>query len=221
MRRLDWDSQFFGVTVAAAELGAEPFERLADRARSEGVDLVYLTGPPSLRREVETAIRGGALLVDMRAELQAERVDAAPDRRARRAGADDTGAVEAAAVSLSRWSRFRGDPRIPSNRIDEMYRVWARACLAEGVAVVPADGADGLVGVVGGKDAQVVLVYVSTDEAGRGLGRALVATALAESGARSARVATQAANVAALRLYESLGFRMRSVELVLHLWVRS
>jgi ribosomal protein S18 acetylase RimI-like enzyme len=101
-----------------------------------------------------------------------------------------------------------------------MYRIWARRCLDEGVVAVSEGDPAGFVGARARcGEARVELVYVGEDAGGRGLGRALVRTALAAAACGRASVATQVGNVAALRLYESLGFRTRATRAILHLWL--
>jgi dTDP-4-amino-4,6-dideoxy-D-galactose acyltransferase len=69
------------------------------------------------------------------------------------------------------------------------------------------------------------IVLIATDERarGRGFGRALVMGAverLAASGAERVRVKTQAANIAALNLYERCGFTIATSELT-YSWMRN
>ena len=219
MTPLAWDSDFFGVSIARADIEVAELDSVLEEARSEGFDLVYLTAPGARVDAVTAAVRRGGRLVDIRAQLEAGELAPALDARARIATVADREGVERAAVALSSWSRFANDPRIPVERVREMYRIWARRCLEEGVVAVPDGQGSGLVGVIPGAEAHILLVFVDAASAGRGLGRALLDSALAAAGATSARVSTQAGNVPALRLFEGAGFRVRSVEAVLHLWL--
>jgi GNAT superfamily N-acetyltransferase len=217
---LAWDSDFFGVSIARADAEVPELDSVLEKARSEGIELVYLTAPAMSVHAVTAAVRRGGRVVDIRAELDVSELAPAPDARARIATVADRDGVERDAVTLSSRSRFAKDPRIPVERVREMYRIWARRCLDEGVVAVPDGQGSGLVGVIPGAEAaHVVLVFVDAGSAGRGLGRALLDSALAAAGATSARVSTQAGNVPALRLFEGAGFRVRSVEAVLHLWL--
>jgi GNAT superfamily N-acetyltransferase len=216
---LAWDSDFFGVSIARADVEVPELDSVLEQARSDGVELVYLTAPATRVEAVTAAVRRGARLVDVRTELDVSELAPAPDARARIATVADRDGVERDAVALSSRSRFANDPRIPVERVHEMYRIWARRCLDEGVVAVPDGPGSGLVGVIPGAEAHVVLVFVDAGSAGRGLGRALLDSALAAAGATAAHVSTQAGNVPALRLFTGAGFRVRSVEAVLHLWL--
>lgn len=121
-------------------------------------------------------------------------------------------------------SRFHLDPGMPPGAADRIKAEWARSCAtgARGIGTLVAlrDGAPaGFLSVVADGDAYVIdLVAVGAAHRGRGLGRALVQAFIARFGpaARVLRVGTQAANIASLRLYESLGFRMASSAYAMH-----
>lgn len=221
MKRLDWDSEFFGIAIARADLD-DDLEAAVDDARAQGVDCLYLFAPSAPTDLVTRAVQRGARLVDLRLELEldlAEPPEADEESRVADPAADGA-VVEVLAVRLSRFSRFAADPRFPPDRIAEMYRSWARRCLAEGVVVLPAGQPLGLVGArPGAERAAVDLVYVDPQASGRGLGGTLVGAALARLGTGHAVVATSAANLPAVRLYESLGFRSARLAAVLHLWL--
>ncbi|HWH15442.1 MAG TPA: GNAT family N-acetyltransferase [Miltoncostaeaceae bacterium] len=121
-------------------------------------------------------------------------------------------------------TRFHLDPGMPPGAADRIKAAWARNCAtgARGVATLVAvhDGAPaGFLSVMAAGDDYVIdLVAVDAAHRGRGLGRALVAAFIAgfAPAARVLRVGTQAANIASLRLYESLGFRMASTAYAMH-----
>jgi len=125
--------------------------------------------------------------------------------------------VERAAVALSSWSRFANDPRIPGQRVRELYRIWARGCLHEGV-VAGRKGQRARRRDAGGEGARPPRLRRCRFR-WTGLGPALLDRALAAAGATSAHVTTQAAKVSALRLYKARGFACGAVEAVLQLWL--
>jgi GNAT superfamily N-acetyltransferase len=214
---LDWDSEFFGVRIARAEVDGD-LEQVIERARAEAIDCVYLFIPGISLDPAAAAIRRGAILTDLRLVL--ERVGPPSlESTARCASAADAATVEKLAVCLARFSRFSRDPRFAGVRVDEMYRLWARSCLEQGVVTLAPED-DGLVGVRAvGDVARVELVYVGPESSGGGVAKSLIASALAETGASRAEVGTQFGNVAALRAAEALGFRVRSATTILHAWL--
>lgn len=218
MNRLVWDSGHFGVAIARADPGAALDGELAV-ARAEGIDCLYASAPAAEVQRIAGLVRAGGRLVDLRVELE-RAGESEGDEGVRRATDADAEHVERAAASLAPYSRFSRDGRFAAERVAEMYRLWASRLLAEGVVVVPEGGKGGMVAVsTGDGEVRLDLVYVDPGASGHGLGAALVRGALAAAGASRARVATQAGNVAALRLYESLGFRAFTSEAIVHLWL--
>lgn len=220
MNVLEWDTQFFGVRIGRAELAETDVASAADAARAESLACLYLSAPAARPELVTDAVRAGALLVDVRLELDAERTtQPKPATGVRAAGEGDAELVEELAAELSAYSRFRADPRFDGERVAEMYRVWARRDLAEGAVVLAEGGSAFVAASREGDETRLDLVYVSPESSGRGLGAALAQEALRLLDTPRALVVTQAGNVPALRLYESLGFRARSAAILLHLWL--
>jgi hypothetical protein len=95
-----------------------------------------------------------------------------------------------------------------------MYEIWVDRCAREGRVLATSDG---LVRAES-STAQPTWSLCSCDRmrVGTGLGRALVSDPLLDLAADRATIATQAWNVAALRLYESLGFHTRRIDAVSH-----
>jgi len=222
---LDWDSAFFGLPIARADVDRDPGEAV-ERARAAGVACLYLFVPATALEAVSEAISRGALLTDLRLVLErAGAVEGAAAAGgagpARRAGEADLPILEELAARLAAHSRFSRDPRFARERVEEMYRLRVRRCLAEGVVTLPAASArSGFAGVrVEDGVARVELVYVEPERAGAGVARALVAAALRAVAAPRAEVVTQLGNVPALRTYEALGFRVRSATTILHAWL--
>ena len=222
MKLLPWDSEFFGQPIARADLPPADLDDAVAAAHSSGASCLYLFVPGDHVGLVEACVRRGARLVDLRVELDRV-VD--PDTTAigppvRPAKVDELRDLEISAEDLARVSRFAADERFTADRVRDMYRTWLRWCSSDGVVVVPATGPSGFVGArVVDDETHIDLVYVAPHARGQGLAGALVNGALHTTGAPRASVVTQCGNVAAQRLYQSLGFKTRSVQAVLHLWL--
>jgi ribosomal protein S18 acetylase RimI-like enzyme len=123
-----------------------------------------------------------------------------------------------------RVSRFHMDPAIPGEIAGRIKRDWLAAFFdgtrGERLLVAELDSRPaGFLGVVGRDRVSVIdAIAVREDARGRGVGRALVSALLADPGAgrEAVEVGTQAANPAAVRFYERLGFATEGVRFVLH-----
>ena len=76
--------------------------------------------------------------------------------------------------------------------------------------------------IMEGDVGQIGLIAVSEQQRGRGLGRRLVEAAdrwMFDHGAKSAHVVTQLQNVAACRLYENAGYKIKTIEYLYHFWL--
>jgi ribosomal protein S18 acetylase RimI-like enzyme len=217
-----WDSTFFGVRVVEAHLRGDELQQAVAEAAGSGAECLYLFVDAGDLSTMETAVRHGAQLVDLRVELagriRTEAGNGAPP--ARRATEADREALLPQARELAIESRFARDTRIPDQRVREMYEIWLDRCLDEGVVAVPASEGAGFVGARRDGDvARIELVYVDAASRGQGLGRALIREAVTALAASDVSVVTQTGNVAAQRLYQSLGLRSHGTTAVLHLWL--
>jgi ribosomal protein S18 acetylase RimI-like enzyme len=217
-----WDSAFFGVRIFEAHLSDDRVDDVVDEAIAAATECLYLFIDAGDLAAIDTAVRGGARLVDLRVELGG-RIDhdaaaaAAPTRAATRA---DREILMPQARELAVESRFARDRRIPEERVREMYEIWLDRCLDQGVVAVPVGSGLGFVGAcMDGGIAHIELVYVDAASRGQGLGRALIREAVSGLAASDAIVVTQIGNVTAQRLYQSLGLRSRRTLAVLHLWL--
>ncbi len=228
---LPWDSEFFGCRigrVAGATLSPERVAALDAWCDAERIDGLYFLASAADSASVEAAEDAGFHLVDVRLSLE-QRIAApgagAPPLDAARAA--DGAALQAIARDAHTDSRFFADPCL-RHRAADLYAVWierslegrARAVLVERdesgepqgyVTCEEAGAGAGAIGLLG----------VAAPARGRGVGRRLVAGALAwlaGAGLPTVRVVTQGRNLAAQRLYLRQGFLPARVELWLHRW---
>lgn len=148
-----------------------------------------------------------------------------------RASETDSTEIENVAGRCFTYSRFHLDPLISTTQANEVKRQWARnACRGRAATVYTARRGGELAGFLavvtsdagGTRDAIIDLIGVDAAHQGRGVGRSLSRAFIGNwrGKADRLRVGTQISNIPALRLYESLGFRVSETSYVLHAHVR-
>jgi dTDP-4-amino-4,6-dideoxy-D-galactose acyltransferase len=218
---LEWDTNFFGIPIGRATVDdPRDLQTALDTARDRSVRCLYVVVPGAKTTPLAAAIDAGGVLTALRLELEyAGPPPPAQANGVRRALADDAAHVERLAAALAPTSRFARDDRFPPERIEEMYRIWVRADLRNEMVLIDRTGERGLVALSRQQSGLAIdLVYVDDAARGTGLGRQLVGAAVGEAGSAALTVVTDVRNVPAVRLYESAGFRARSVGAILHLW---
>lgn len=232
--RLDWDSTFFGRTIARIE----PRALLQDGAtvdawcRRVHVNCAYMLADADDQAAIDAAQAFEFRLIDVRVTLEtglpAVPAAATPvgEVRVRPAAPSDLDALKRIARVSHRNTRFYVDDRFDRARCDELYEVWiTKSCGGWADAVVVADIAGTAAGYLtchrrpdGG---EIGLVGVDPDRRGAGAGAAMTADALrwfASQGISRVSVVTQGRNTAGLRMYQKAGFAVRSIQLWYHKW---
>ena len=231
-RLLEWDSGFFGRRIArvcAARLGAGDAARIRRWAEAHAVECLYYRADAGDRESIRAAEEAGFRLTDVRVTRERPLDDPAgelPEGVGPSREGDLPALREIARVS-HRDTRFYQDPRFPRERCDALYETWiANACAGRADHVLVARSEGRVAGYVAcvlepAQTGRIDLVAVHPALRGRGIGERLVRGALARlaaGGCRRVRVASQARNIEAARLYERLGFRTVTVEHSYHLW---
>lgn len=223
---LEWDSEFFGIKIGRVAPGAGDVSAAAAEADARGCVCTYLLLPAGDAEHLIAAQRLGFTVIDVRIELSAPRVAVADPAHGCRLADPDIDAGWLASVASRRFtdSRFSIDPGFGHDAAGRMFEAWIARGLAGGQRqVIVLDDRAGF--VICGNDESVpegVIELIATSgTAVRGSGSRLVSGAhewFLEQRLSSASVVTQAANVAALRLYEKAGYRVRRSDIWLHRW---
>jgi dTDP-4-amino-4,6-dideoxy-D-galactose acyltransferase len=140
---------------------------------------------------------------------------------------EDEDAIADLAGHCFSYSRFHADPQIGTERANTIKREWARnSCHGRAARVYVAKCGGEVAGFLAvltknsakGVDAVIDLIGVDAAHQGHGIGSALSLRFIRDWRERAIRlrVGTQAVNIPALRLYESLGFRISETAYALH-----
>lgn len=244
IKRLEWDSACFGYEVGEALLGNGPLDYNKFVEEAKAYQLVYifsnieLTDLPLDLRKVDEKI---TLIKDLQPSFIG-----LEGRMPSTEIHDPTGEVyglkeiesivppvkefQKAFVELALisggYSRFRTDERLRTGEYEKLYHSWADKTLKEddkGFVFVKDREVLGMITLLTTPAGinRISLLAVRQDSRNQGLGRILLNKALATgtaSGGSALSVTTQKANLAAMLLYQKMGFEIVEVCQVYHWW---
>ena len=204
MRRLDWDSEFFGIEVGMAE---DPHESTA------GYDVTWILLDTPLR--VQEAEAHGYRFRDIRAEYA--RATYSFHYNCRLARDSDADWMIQLARTAHTNTRFYADLGFTRDHCADLYDTWMRRAISEDKVFVAGNRS----GYVTVRDGSIGLIAVAPEARGHGVGADLVNDAIVychSLGLDEIRVVTQGANIAANRLFQHCGFRLESTKVWMSKW---
>ena len=214
-----FEAGVFGAPVWRLELNSDgvltpaALAQLTGKAREEGVALISARLPADAAAGDVLSQAGFRLIESLLTFSRDIPAQFAPVAGVSLAGLDDAEACAAIGRSSFSFDRFHADPQLSDAAADEIKARWARNGVigrADAPLIVRENGA-----VAGfnlcmrqGADAVIDLIAVDQWWRGRGLGRKLVAGALAHYAgvAPTMWVSTQDSNLASVALYRGAGF---------------
>jgi len=231
---LDWDTDFFGVTVARItepDLNEQELSEILSELKGKGVDLVYW---PSSRKIEEVLVKQyGGILADKKTTFA---IDLGSLNYEKCISTDIVEAftqsmrisdIQDLAIQSGEYSRFVVDEKIPREKFVGLYNIWINRSLSKEIAeevLVIRDGKR-VVGMVtlGNKNGRgdIGLVAVDRNYRGKQYGQKLVHASqrwFIDSGYEFGQVVTQAANIPACNLYKKCGYSVEAVEYFYHFW---
>ncbi len=233
---LDWDTQFFGVRIARANvnrLDPETTRALLAWCCEHAIDCLYFLADADHPATVRHAEANQFKLVDLRVTLQVDlpaprlAANIAPDISLGPVAASEVAALRAIAAVSHHDSRFYADPGFAPARADALYETWIeQACRDDSKFVLVAHQHSQVAGYLvcdcdGAPTGRISLTAVAPGFQGHGIGGALVAAGLdwfKKQQLPAVQVVTQARNVRAMRLYEKHGFATQQLQLWYHRW---
>jgi N-acetylglutamate synthase-like GNAT family acetyltransferase len=233
-QRLDWDSRFFGVSIAKAlrtRVDLETCRAMLEWCGAEKIDCLYFLADEDA--DAMGVLEDAAFSrVDVRVTLELQPIPPASPRPAdtRPACLSDISALRRIAEISHHDTRFYHDQHFNREQCDELYRVWIeKSCQgwADHVVVVEADGnAIGYLTVHLREPDSAMIGLVGVDPAyrGQGIGARLMGGALAWISRQSVTrvwTATQERNSASQRFFQNAGFRVTNRAVWYHRWFSS
>jgi ribosomal protein S18 acetylase RimI-like enzyme len=230
VREDGWLSERFGHPVLTVECGT-PEDEVRGHLDRNGRRTYQARVPAADAAAVRMLSRLGFSVVDATLTLGRRPAAGEPEPRVVHSEPAHREAVVGIAATAFRYSRFHLDPAVSRTVADRIKADWIESYFAgtrgEHLLVALENGSPAgfLAVIASAEDGRALrtidLIAVAEAARGQGLARALTGAFVAESAAvcDEVRVGTQAANVPATRLYESLGFSLVRAEYALHLHV--
>jgi dTDP-4-amino-4,6-dideoxy-D-galactose acyltransferase len=231
---LEWDSEFFGRRIARVNVSCLTEELVGEIdawCRLNGINCLYFLANPTDRQTTRLAQENMFRFVDVRVALELQASLAVSDNsarfRVRDAIEEDIPNLRELARVSHRDSRFYFDGNFSDQACDQLYETWIeKSCRGWANRVLVAEEGGHVQGYLTcllpdtGRG-QIGLVAVSDTAQGKGIGAALVTSAIrwfATERAENVSIVTQGRNVRAQRFYQRCGFAVRSVEFWFHRW---
>ncbi len=235
VRILDWDTAFFGFSVAQITHERITMAEMAEVlgfCRDHRVRLLQFKCDAHDRDSILLAEASGFHFADMRMIMDRQLAQRCEVPKAdgvvfRVAEPADVPAMMDIAENLYIHSRYYFDKNFPRQRVHDFYRDWVRKAVFgefDDVAWILCEKSNPMAfctARINGPDATIGLVGLHPDFAGRGLGHAVVTGGLAVMFARGVdrvTVTTQGRNYPAQRLYQRAGFVISKAQIYYHYW---
>lgn len=232
VRRLDWDSAFFGFPIAQAQAATpDDVASIDEWAEQESVRCLYLLVSMNELHAIQAAEQRGFFLTAVRPTCRSvapfDLSESESAASIRTAVPSDLAVLKKVASRAHNETRFYKDPHFSREDCDRLYETWIeRSCEGWAAQVLVAESDRTITGYVtlhrSAVECGSIGLFAVTEAArGAGVGRRLITAALRwfdAAGVRDVSVATQAHNVAALRAYQRGGFWVSAVDVWLHKW---
>jgi ribosomal protein S18 acetylase RimI-like enzyme len=232
-RKLDWDTEFFGLPIAQVNGGyltPEIITEVLRWSRDNNISCLYFLCAPDDDYSVRIAEENGFHLVDVRVELswRAHKVSDESNIIVRHFEDSDIAELLEIASQIYKSTRFYYDKQFTESQASALYREWiTKSCNGYADTVLVSMHENTIGGFItchvdSPERGRIGLVGVSDYARDNGIGRSLLKAAqqyFFDQGVRDVFVVTQARNIAAQRLYQAHGFRTYSTHLWYHKWL--
>ena len=231
---LEWDSNFFGYSVArvtAEKISVEQLRALTNEAENKGVRLLYLFTDPADTISIQTANTSTARLVDQKItfhiKIDGSVVSAVDNHIEQFESNHPTAQLVNLSIQSGSHSRYKIDPGFKNNEFEKLYLAWIENSVNKKIAdhtFVYKEGGielgfvtlkirDGL--------GQIGLIAVDESSRGKSIGKKLVLAVISllhEKNITDLEVATQIDNADACHFYKKVGFSGIKTENIYHIW---
>lgn len=232
---LKWDTEQFGYKIASARPDAMEFDdliTLVAKLSNVNVKLIYFFVDPSDTTSNQSLIRKSAFLADEKITFHKQLM---PAIRFDHSSSIIPYKLEYTsdklrflALQSGIYSRFKLDAKFANHEFEKLYYEWidksVKKIIADDILVYYKDNDEkGFITIDTKKSiGSIGLIAVDEKERGNSIGKELMNAAsskFTEKGISNIEVVTQKANIIACKFYETLGFEIKNIENIYHLWI--
>ena len=233
--QLDWDSQFFGYKIAAIRAQNLEFIALKNTVgelAEQGYKLAYCFARPDDEISNSSMLSASGLLVDEKITFftrinEEDNFTISPFIKSYY---QDYASEKLKSLALQSgvYSRFKTDPNFHNAEYEKLYLTWIEKSVKKEIAdevLVYCEDEDekGLITLeFKANSGSIGLLAVDEKERGKSIGKKLVHSAMLyfrEKKVNIVEVVTQGKNTGACGFYKSMGFDVKSVVNIYHLWI--
>jgi glycosyltransferase involved in cell wall biosynthesis/GNAT superfamily N-acetyltransferase len=235
-KHLEWDTMSFGYKVASVNpmrMEESELNEIAVDLRAKNYSLAYFFADPDDDISNNSLRRAGALLADIKVtfSVQVEEINdlSFPDNIRPYPANTVSPKLRSLALQSGDYSRFKTDPGFKNGEFEKLYVKWIENSVSGEIAgevFIYDEGNDekGFITVsVGKNESSIGLIAVDAEVRGKSIGRNLINKALSysrERGIKTVDVVTQMNNKGACEFYKALGFQIKTIVNVYHLWIK-
>jgi dTDP-4-amino-4,6-dideoxy-D-galactose acyltransferase len=232
---LDWDSKFFGYKIAsihALKLETGDLNSIIKELGNNSIKLAYCFINPEDEVSINTMKNSSGILVDEKVTyfIHGFKEVKSVDIQIKSYGLGyPTDNLILLALQSGTYSRFKVDQNFKNNEYENLYIEWIKNSVKKTIAgenliYYESDEEKGFITLAIKKDiGSIGLIAVDEKERGKSIGKKLVNAAFVyfkANGIDKVEVVTQKANKTACLFYESLGFEVKSIIYIYHLWIK-
>lgn len=230
---LEWDSNFFGIKTGklnCADIQGDEVITCIKTINNSKFQLVYIFTPHHSNVLKEEIFKAGGKLYDEKVTYSINLSGFSPacsEFIHSCKGVEMDKDLETLAIESGAFSRFCTDPKIPRKKFEDLYRLWMKNSLngtfAKDVFAYEENGKRlGMVSIdIRKGEGWIGIIAVNEVFRGRAIGKLLMHAAIQfckENNLSILNVQTQMENTGSCAFYEKIGFHIRSIEDVYHLW---
>ncbi|MSU26091.1 MAG: GNAT family N-acetyltransferase [Candidatus Levybacteria bacterium] len=189
-------------------------QELVDSLLKENVEYVIYKIAPTNFSTIHLLEDLGFRIIDGSLKLISTDLDGQENKNITTAHSEDLISLQKLASESFSQTRYYNDPLVSKDNANKIYREWIKNSLSGEAAdmVLIWKEADSVCGFLTlDKNGRIILIAVDKNQRGKGIGKALVKSALAQFkkwGITESTIETQMTNMLALKTYHSCGFKI-------------